>query len=110
MNGSIFARAGSGSERLYKVFWFLWVPFLALTLLIRKLTPGLAWEGFDRSSSWTEYVGYLAFGIIAAWMLISIWKCASNVNLRVWFWLSRIYVVVQFLGLLQTVAIFVRMK
>jgi hypothetical protein len=108
MGSNIFTRAASGSERLYKVFWLLWVPFLVLTVLIRKHTQGLASEGIGRSLGWPEYIGYLAFGIVAAWLLIAIWKCASNVSLRIWFWLSRIYVVVQFLGLLQAVAILVR--
>jgi hypothetical protein len=71
MGSNIFTRAASGSERLYKVFWLLWVPFLVLTVLIRKHTQGLASEGIGRSSGWPEYIGYLAFGIVAAWLSVT---------------------------------------
>lgn len=108
MGSNIFTRAASGTERLYKVFWLLWVPLLVLTVFVRKHAQGLASDWIGRSSDWPEYIAYLVFGVTAVWLLIAIWKCASNTTLRVWFWLSRIYVVVQFMSLLKAAAILVR--
>lgn len=105
---NIFTRAASGTERLYKVFWLLWVPFLVLAVFVRKHAQGLVSDGIWQSSDWPGYICCLLFGITAVWLLIAIWKCASNTSLRVWFWLSRIYVVAQFLGLLKAAAIVVR--
>ena len=108
MGINTFSRAASGSERLYRVFWFLWVPFLVLTVIIRMHTVSSGPQGIGRSSAWPEYLGYLTFWIAAVWLLIAIWKCAPDTSLRIWFWLSRIYVVAQFIGLLQAMAMLLR--
>jgi hypothetical protein len=110
MEGRIFARAARGSERLYKVFWLLWVPFVILTILARRFAAELAPNGIGRSSAWPEYIAFIAFGIAAAWLLVAIWKCAPNVKFRIWFWLSRVYVVIQFLGLLQAMLMLARIS
>ena len=110
MKDHIFSRAASGNERLYKVFWVLWMPFLLLTMIARKFAAGAPSDGVDRSSVWPEYVGLIAFGIAAAWLLIAMWRCAPNVRLRIWFWLSRVYVVIQFLGLLQAALMLARVS
>ena len=79
-------------------------------MLARRFATDVGPDGIGRSSAWPEYIGFIAFGIAAAWLLVAIWKCAPNVTVRVWFWLSRVYVVIQFLGLLQAMLMLARMS
>lgn len=85
------------------------MPFSVLTMMVRKHTHGVdAGAGVVRSLAWPYYIGYVAFGIAATCLLLAMWKCAPNVKLRMWFWLCRIFVVAQFIGLLQGMGILLR--
>lgn len=108
MGKTIFHRAFSGNERLWKVFWLLWIPFLALVLFVRRILIEIASSEATRSSPWSLYLLFLCFGICSIWLLIALWKCSSNVKFRVFFWVGRVYVVIQFMGLIQAAGTLLR--
>jgi hypothetical protein len=82
-------KALRGQERFWKVWWFWGVPIHAIwwTVYIDLWTSGLAPEPFMLLSVWLWPV--LA-GVFAACSLIYLfwcfvaWRCAGNVERRVW--------------------------
>jgi hypothetical protein len=104
---TIFHRAFSGDERLWRVFWLLWIPFVVLVVVVRRTLIEIVPDG-ALHSSWLFYLSALFFGICATWCLVALWKCSSNVQFRVFCWLGRLYVVIRFIGLIQAAGTLLR--
>jgi hypothetical protein len=108
MSKTIFHRASSGDERLWKVFWLLWIPFIVFIVFARRTLIEFISRDAMRSSSWLFYLPSLLFGICTVWLLIALWKCSSNVKFPVFFWLSRLYVVIRFISLIHAAGALLR--
>jgi hypothetical protein len=108
MKKTIFHRAFSGSERLWKVFWFLWVPFVILVVSARRGFSAMVPGDVLSSSHSLSCLLSLGVGICTTWFLIALWKCSSNVKFRVFFWVGRAYVVIRFMALVHAAAVLIQ--
>jgi hypothetical protein len=86
-----------GEERLWKVFWLLGVPLNVAwwTFYVDLWSRGLAPESFLLVSIWFWPVLLIALAVYAAlyfaWCTVA-WRCAGNVEHRVWTVVARLLV------------------
>lgn len=109
MDKTIFHRAFSGTERLWKVFWLLWIPFVIVVVSVRRGVVAMVPADAPSSSHWLSYLLSLGIGICTTWFLIALWKCSSNVKFRMFFWVGRAYVVIRFMALAHTAGVLLQM-
>ncbi len=85
----VLSRAWNGDERLSKVFWFYYVPVVAamqFAWYLIELQEGPRWI----------FEGLLAIPEIfyLVWILVSLWRCAFNCQVKLWGYVVRGLVVV----------------
>lgn len=78
-------RGWKGEERLWKVTW---LGYLGGALIVAIAAIGL-YAILGDASAWI--VGP-AIIVLNVWALVAMWRCAPNVNWRIWFYLARIVV------------------
>jgi hypothetical protein len=95
------ARAWRGEERLWKVWWYLGGPIAIANGVAGKLAPP------TKPFLVLLLLAFVAALLVAyiAWCVMA-WRCAPNVDHKVWDPIARVLIV---LGLLRTVAEFVKM-
>ncbi|MBN8542996.1 MAG: hypothetical protein J0M34_01895 [Alphaproteobacteria bacterium] len=88
-----FKQASSGQEKLWKVFW-LW-GFIGLfavgvvTVLLMILTEMISLGSVAR------ILISLIILVYFLWVVFAVWRCAFNVNWKIWGYLVRVYIVLQ---------------
>lgn len=99
MKTTIFKRAAAGNEKLWKVFWLLWIPYVILSFLISRFSTRMV-DAHTGKLPLLAFMLTLALLVGLLWLLIALWKCSRNVRFSIFFWLTRVYVALQFIGLL----------
>lgn len=82
---SFIKRAWRGEEKLWKVFWLYNVLG---GLLLNVFVYVIASVAFG-----LLIVGVIFWLAYLVWVLVSIWRCAFNVNAKFWGYLARIYII-----------------
>ncbi len=82
----------SGNEELYKAF------LIAIGLrTVFFVIPNLI---ISRGELLLLFIVFVA---VTIWSMVSVWRCASNTTIPFWFWVARIFVVINIVGWIGTI-------
>lgn len=85
--------ASHGELELWKTFWVIGI-LGHLSVFLMKWFLVTVWPGMG---------GLIGYGIVfafSAYWLYLVWRCAMNVEILIWFFIARMYVVLAFVVLI----------
>lgn len=109
---SVIEQVISGELKLWKAFWFLYVPVPIICGLSITLLLGITKNIGDADSFGFDVFMFLPIILAAAFIpvfLVAIvtWRCAANTSHKVWFYVTRGLILLYAVALLTKLALFV---
>lgn len=104
---NILQRSFLGEARLWKVFWLIYLPITVVFVLARKVAIEIFLKSGNSDILYFVILLSLVFGV---WIIVSIWRCARNVEWKSMFYLARAWVCLYALSVFAAAMSLLQMK